>query len=137
MNHIDSYLIAFTDFMTDVKCSIELGGMEAQSVEKGQIIKATTAVLKAVAFTRNFELHNDSGNLSNLWMQAFERSNNASNLEMPEDLLSKPGASDNFSMELLGNKVLVNKLNDLEMICLDLQECLFDGHDNRRVSISG
>ena len=136
MNHIDSYLIAFTDFMTDVKASIELGGAEAQSVEKEPTIKATTAVLKAVAYTRNYDLHNESGNLSNLWMLAFERSNKVSHFQMPEDLLSKPGASDNFSRELMTNKGLVNKLNDLEMVCLDLQECIFDGHDNRRISIS-
>ena len=131
MNHIDSYLMAFTDFMTEVKSTVEMGGEKAQAIKKNNTIKATTAVLKAVSFTRNFDLHRDTGNLSNLWMYAFERSNNASAFQMPEDLLSKPGASDNFSMAM-SNKALVNKLNDLEMVCLDLQECLFDEHDDNR-----
>lgn len=137
MNHIDSYLIAFTDVMSDVKSSVELGNMKVRSIEKDSTLMATTAVLKAVAFTRSYDMHNDAANLSNLWTQAFDKTNDASNFQMPEDLLSKPGASDNYSIEMMGNKAFINKLIDLEMVCLELQECLFGGGGDTRRGMEG
>ena len=133
MNNIDAILDSFTDKLFEINESVKDGGLEDMKVEKNLMASATTAVLKAVAQTRNVNVHRDTKQLQNLWMDAYAKSDEGYIKGFPTELRKGVQNGQNFQCQHIDENASMHKLNDLEHVCLDLQENLNNSQKNRRM----
>lgn len=133
MTNIDAILDCFTDKLFEINETVANGGIEDMKVEKELMASATTAVLKAVAQTRNIGLHRDPTHLQDLWLDAYAKSNEGYIKGFPQGLQKGVQNGKNFETHHVFENVIVHKLNDLEHVCLGLQESLNNSQKNRRM----